>query len=101
MVIFFLSSKTAAIQDSFEYRFGLRRNARFNPGKYKHYPAKRAKKYEKMSADVRYSHLVNRSAECKRKNDFMEWCKLCGKDKNDSYYLRIDQLSSGKSKVTM
>ena len=54
-----------------------------------------------MSADVRYSHLVNRSAECKRKNDFMEWCKLCGKDRNDSYYLRIDQLSSGKSKVTM
>ena len=26
--------KTAAIQDSFEYRFGLRRNARLNPGKY-------------------------------------------------------------------
>ena len=37
----------------------------------------------------------------KEKNHFMEWCKLCGKGRNDSYYLRIDQLSSGKSKVTM
>ena len=29
-----LFSKTAAIQDSFEYRFGMRRNARLNPGKF-------------------------------------------------------------------
>ena len=62
---FLLSSKTAAIQDSFEYRFGLRRNARFNPGKYKLYSAKTGKKYEKMSVDVSNSHLINRFSECK------------------------------------
>ena len=34
--LFLFSSKTGAIQDSFEYRFGLRRNARLNPGKFQH-----------------------------------------------------------------
>lgn len=34
-VSFGFSIKVAAIQDSFEYRFGLRRNARLNPGKYR------------------------------------------------------------------
>ena len=83
---FLLSSKTAAIQDSFEYRFGLRRNARFNPGKYKHYPAKTGGKYEKISTDVsNLSQLLNRSAaECKRKNTSWSGINYAVKTENDS-----------------